>query len=121
MNFGWLTDSSSEADISSVVLHEFGHALGCVHEHQSPNANIQWNVPLLYQYYAQTNGWSPEMVDRNIIQQYPAFATAASEWDDRSIMLYAFPAFLTLNGVGTDFNTVLSEMDTSFIRAIYPA
>ena len=28
----------------STVMHEFGHALGLKHEHQSPNANIQWNM-----------------------------------------------------------------------------
>ena len=33
MKFGWLTDSSSEAVFSGTILHEFGHALGCAHEH----------------------------------------------------------------------------------------
>ena len=28
MNFGWLTNASSAEEISRVVLHEFGHALG---------------------------------------------------------------------------------------------
>src|SRR5918995_148791 len=31
MNYGWLTEESTDAEYSSVVLHEFGHALGCVH------------------------------------------------------------------------------------------
>jgi len=43
MNFGWLTDVSSEEEIKKVVLHEFGHALGLVHEHQHPRSKIQWN------------------------------------------------------------------------------
>jgi len=36
MNFDDLTDNTQEASIRSVVLHEFGHALGFIHEHQSP-------------------------------------------------------------------------------------
>lgn len=43
MNYGWLDDASSE-EYSRVVLHEFGHALGFIHEHQSPAAGIPWNA-----------------------------------------------------------------------------
>ena len=38
MNLGWIDDKSvalSNAD-KGTILHEFGHALGLVHEHQSP-------------------------------------------------------------------------------------
>src|SRR6478736_9341687 len=31
MNFGWLNDDSEDREVSRVVLHEFGHALGCHH------------------------------------------------------------------------------------------
>ena len=43
MNLGWIHDSKSEDELRSVVLHEFGHALGAVHEHESPYASIPWN------------------------------------------------------------------------------
>src|SRR5262249_20448428 len=43
MNFDWLTRASTDTDYSSVVLHEFGHALGLIHEHQTPAEGIQWN------------------------------------------------------------------------------
>lgn len=36
MNFGWLNEYSRDDVLQSVVLHEFGHALGCIHEHQNP-------------------------------------------------------------------------------------
>jgi hypothetical protein len=35
MNYGWLTPKSSDDDVRSVVLHEFGHAIGLIHEHQA--------------------------------------------------------------------------------------
>jgi len=39
MNFGWLDDTpvaNTTANERGVILHEFGHALGLMHEHQSP-------------------------------------------------------------------------------------
>ncbi|ODT62013.1 hypothetical protein ABS71_16335, partial [bacterium SCN 62-11] len=45
-------------DYRNTVLHEFGHALGMGHEHQSPNANILWNREFIYNYYAgPPNQW----------------------------------------------------------------
>src|SRR5262245_36465718 len=36
MNFGWLTDETEDDEYERVVIHEFGHALGAIHEHQNP-------------------------------------------------------------------------------------
>jgi hypothetical protein len=39
MNLGWLEDTpvaNTTADERGVILHEFGHVLGLMHEHQSP-------------------------------------------------------------------------------------
>src|SRR5215203_2816656 len=43
MNFGWLTPDSEDEEFSRVVLHEFEHALGAIHEHQSPDVRIPWD------------------------------------------------------------------------------
>lgn len=40
MNFGRLHDGTSEFEASAVILHEFGHALGCLHEYQFPAFGI---------------------------------------------------------------------------------
>lgn len=36
MNLGWLSGDQITIDEQSVILHEFGHAIGLGHEHQSP-------------------------------------------------------------------------------------
>ena len=35
MNYGWLEHDTPDDEYSRVVIHEFGHALGAIHEHQS--------------------------------------------------------------------------------------
>ena len=45
MNYGWLTPDSDDDELRRVVLHEFGHALGLIHEHQNPEGGIEWNEP----------------------------------------------------------------------------
>lgn len=120
MNFGWFHDATDDVEFSRTTIHEFGHALGCVHEHQSPEANIPWNEPVVYDYYAQTQGWTPEQTYNNIFLKYIPEISVNSYFDMQSIMLYQIPAFLTLNGFSTESNTVLSEEDKSFISRVYP-
>jgi predicted alpha/beta hydrolase len=120
MNFGWLTDATSDTEFSRVIIHEFGHALGAIHEHQSPAASIPWDKPAVYAYYKSTNGWDAATVDVNIFQHYEASSTQFSSFDDKSIMLYAIPDSLTLGTYSVGWNTVLAPMDKSFIASIYP-
>lgn len=121
MNFGWLNEQESDEEFSRVVLHEFGHALGCIHEHQSPSGGIQWNEKeVIRAYSGSPNFWSEEKIRFNILDRYSASLTQFTEFDPHSIMLYAYPASLTLNGVGTSQASVLSPTDIAFIREQYP-
>jgi hypothetical protein len=121
MNFGWLLDDTDDTEYGRVVVHEFGHAIGCVHEHQSPNENLQWNVPKVYeQFSGPPNNWTRDQIDFNILQKYSPAGMSATIFDPESIMLYQFPADLFLNGVATPENTQLSDKDKAFIQQIYP-
>lgn len=121
MNFGWLTDSTAEDEYSRVILHEFGHALGCIHEHSSPAAaGISWNKQAVYDYYLATNGWTKAQVDSNVFALYAESTTQFTALDETSIMLYAIPAGLTTNGFTVGWNRVLSAMDKTFIGQVYP-
>eukprot|EP00903_Cladosiphon_okamuranus_P000941 g939.t1 len=44
INIGWLTETLPQAEARSVILHEFGHALELIHEHQNPHQPVQWDV-----------------------------------------------------------------------------
>ncbi|MBI3874775.1 MAG: hypothetical protein HY300_02165 [Verrucomicrobia bacterium] len=121
MNFGWLEDNTDDQEYERVVVHEFGHALGCIHEHQSPNEHLQWNAPAVYaQFSGPPNNWDKATIDSNILQKYSPQGINATLFDRHSIMLYQFPAELFLNHVGTPLNTHLSVKDKAFIAKTYP-
>ncbi|KAI1181864.1 hypothetical protein F5B17DRAFT_436264 [Nemania serpens] len=120
MNFGWFDDATPEHELARTVYHEFGHALGCVHEHQNPVQGILWDERRVYDYYAGDMGWDKDMVDRNILSQYARDSTQFSRFDADSIMLYHFPKELTRNGHYVRPNNVLSPADIDFIARIYP-
>lgn len=119
MNFGWITDDLSATEFASVVLHEFGHALGCVHEHQNPSTPVIWNEDKVIEAYSGSpNFWDKEAIKTNILTV--ATTSAYSVFDPDSIMLYSFPAELTKNDLGTHRNTKLSDTDKQYIRQMYP-
>lgn len=121
MNFGWLTPDSSDDEIQSVVLHEFGHALGCFHEHQSPAAKIRWKKDAVYAAYGgPPNNWKPQEVDANVLNTYDKSLTVHSRFDPKSIMVYPIPKEHTEDGYEVEINRELSPMDIDFIRKIYP-
>lgn len=120
MNYGWLTSTTEEYEFSRVITHEFGHALGLIHEHQHPLASIPWNKPKVYQYYAETQGWSTAQVDNNLFNLIPASQTQYSAYDTKSIMHYPVSKELTDGVYEVGFNTVLSSTDKTLIAAAYP-
>jgi hypothetical protein len=113
MNFAWLD--------ASVIMHEFGHVLGLIHEHSNPRGNtIEWNKEKLYEVMKKTQNWDKKQVDINIIERYKTNQVNGSQFDPESIMLYFFPPSLTLNNQGTDINQKLSQTDVEYINKEYP-
>jgi hypothetical protein len=121
MNYGWLKPNTAEREYRRVVLHEFGHALGMIHEHQNPEAvgRIPWDKPKVYAYYAR-QGWSQQDVDENIFDVYDRDDTNFTSFDSSSIMQYAVPDDLTVGSFAIGWNTELSELDRDFMRRQYP-
>ena len=52
MQFGWLSEDTSDVELNRVVIHELGHMLGFIHEHQNPKDNpIIWDKAEVYRRY----------------------------------------------------------------------
>jgi hypothetical protein len=122
MNYGWLRDNSDDEEFSRVVLHEFGHALACVHEHQSPTFSRVWNKEAVMHYFqGPPNYWSPDDIDHNVLSKYSPKGVSTTQFDPKSIMLYSFDGALFSDGLGpTNSNKALSAYDISMIKSMYP-
>ncbi len=121
MNYGWFEEDTEDSEFSRTVLHEFGHALGAIHEHNHPRNGIKWNKPVVYAYYAETQGWSKTEVDEQVFERYQLSRLNATKYDPKSIMHYAIPAELLLSsGKPVGWNRLLSASDKTFIRKQYP-
>jgi serralysin len=120
MNYGWLDENSTDEELRRVVLHEFGHALGLVHEHQNPAGGIQWNrAAVIAELSGPPNDWSLEDIEHNMFEPQAASQTNFTELDENSIMMYPIPANWTTNGFSIGLNNDFSATDRSFIRQQY--
>ena len=125
-----------EDQIRRKVLHEFGHAIGLTHEHQSPAAGIKWDKDAVYKDHCVkgyenvdsecpewecSNPWSKEDVDHNIlIPLEKGEKINHSKFDPDSIMIYEIPECWTTDGFSVAGNTTLSDMDKEEIAKWYP-
>lgn len=113
MNLGWID--------AATVLHEFGHMLGLIHEHQNPKGAIRWNWEALRaDLSVAPNFWSDEDIRNNITDHYLPQNIEGTEVDGKSIMMYPIPPHWTLDGFTATDNIVLSDWDKQFIGFIYP-
>jgi hypothetical protein len=120
MNFGWIDADSAEDEVRRVVLHEFGHALGLIHEHQNPVAGIVWNRnAVINELSGPPNSWSVEQIEFNVLNPASPEDVNATTLDPTSIMMYPIPASWTQNGFSTGLNSDLSDTDRKFIRKQY--
>jgi serralysin len=121
MNFGWFNQNTSETEFSRTTLHEFGHALGLIHEHQHSISTIPWDSAAVYNYYmAPPNNWTRAQVNSNLFGRYSSSQTQYCLYDQNSIMHYAVPNELTIGNFEVGWNTKLSKEDKAFMTRIYP-
>lgn len=121
MNYGWLTPDSNDVELRRVVLHEFGHAIGLIHEHQNPKGGIEWNKPaVIRDLSGPPNNWDEATIENNMFRFYPPTDVVATDVDARSIMMYPIPLAWTLDNFSAGMNGELSDNDKTLIRNVYP-
>jgi serralysin len=121
MNYGWLTDVSPEEELRRVVIHEFGHALGLIHEHQNPKGGIKWNKDAVVKdLKGPPNNWDLPTIENNMFKKYLPGEVTATNVDASSIMMYPIPKAWTADGFSAGLNADFSQKDRELIRSVYP-
>lgn len=116
MNFFFL-DYETDRRIEAVILHEFGHALGLLHEHVHPKNTIQWNKQAVYDYNPNL---STELVDLIYFDLPAQDEVYFCEYDPASVMHYGVDPAHTLNNFSVSPNNLMSQEDKRFIGKLYP-
>ncbi len=117
LNLGW--------DSIDTAIHEIGHTLGFPHEHQNPNAGIEWDEEAVYRALGgPPNNWDRATTFHNIIRKINPDEIQASTHDANSIMHYPFGPGLIASPAeyrnGIQPSPGLSDRDKEWVTKFYP-
>ena len=123
LGVGSLLSLNLENEKRRLILHEYGHLLGLIHEHQTPNALLQIDWEKAYEYFAMLpDQWSRADVDLNLRSPHklPSSLYVNKPFDPSSVMSYKLPAEILGTPVSFPSTGFLSEGDIEFIKKLYP-
>lgn len=115
----------------TIVLHEFGHAIGFFHEHQRSSCEEQYNWDTasqnnVYSVFYDLYGWDQNLVNLNLRGISQTRTGYASGLDRKSIMMYALPSQIFKERglrnclIGKEAKS-LSPTDIKGVNSFYPA
>jgi hypothetical protein len=129
MNLGWLDtqenyDFPQAAGTGAVILHEFGHLLGMIHEHSRSDVPFKWNKNKVNNTIQKDDNWSKEEINQQIFVPIEKGSGEnqfnGSQYDPKSIMHYWFPADFFVPPTKIHRATKLSVLDKKWISKKYP-
>ena len=121
-----LGEEADRVSFRGTILHEFGHTLGFMHEHQRPDgeAYLKYDMKKIYDYYKHNQHWDAKEVKDQVLSfhEYRGQSdVVGNKFDTESIMMYEVPEEILLPGYpAIPRNNVLSDGDKTFVGSLYP-
>jgi hypothetical protein len=120
MNLAGFTMGTREEEFTRVIRHEAGHTLGFPHEHMRRELVARIDRQKAYEYFRRTQGWSPAMVDQQVLTPLDERSIIGTPADQTSVMCYQLPGEITLDGQPILGGVNINATDGAFARRIYP-
>ena len=122
------TARSPAAEERGRILHEFGHALGLIHEFQRPEpagCADSFQMDQAIEYFRSENRWDETETRRQLEPLSSGRSADSGVLDRKSIMMYALPGHILDDGAADECflerrSTQLSDGDREVLRNAYP-
>lgn len=104
------------------IQHEFGHALGLLHEHLNPGFTVPLDERVIIEEMAQPpNRWSTATTRLNILNRFGSEARCVTDpqFNPDSIMMYTIPARWTRDGRAFERAQKIHQRDLACVKGLY--
>lgn len=121
MNLEAFTMATPEREFTRVVRHEFGHTLAAEHEHLRRELIQRLDVQKTIEYFRRTQGWSEQTTRQQVLRPLQEVSIRGTPTADQdSIMAYALPSSITIDGQPIRGGADIDALDAQFIATLYP-
>ncbi|QDS75312.1 hypothetical protein FKW77_001531 [Venturia effusa] len=117
-----LGEVTKESPIMRKILHEFGHLLGLIHEHQRPCSPLRFDLVLLRYIGARKDpNWAQSLKKDFLRMNHERIALLdLFPYDDFSIMQYNFDSLVAKSQTSQSKSHELSDKDKALMAYLYP-
>lgn len=118
---GFGDESTPDSEFDRVVCHEFGHTLGCPHEHMRAEIVANIDPTKAENYFFQTQNWTAQEVEQQVLKALDQQSIMGTPHADiTSIMCYQLPGVIMKDGKPVPGGSQINDLDFSFMASIYP-